>query len=133
MSIGEPSTQPSTREQFVDAATLGEAFATLKQGMKATKRVRGKSRGEYEDVPDEAIRLKAAEALISFRLGRPNQSSTNYNLSLTGSAKPGLAAPDVVQSMLDGGIDLLEIVRLSNQLDGKTVKQLEEAEEAFDV
>ena len=116
----------AAKEQFIDEKTLVSAFDTLKAGLSAQKRVRGKAKGTYEDVPDQSIRLKAAEALISFRLGRSNQSSTNYNLNLNGGSGHALPAEEVVQSMVAGGVDIVELLKLATEIDAKeSTKQLE--------
>jgi len=109
MPCEELSHKRDAKEQFIDDETLASAFETLKAGLSANKRVRGKIKGTYEDVPDQSVRLKAAETIISFKLGRPNQTSTNYNLNLSRSSNKTLPSIDIIQSMVEGGIDIAGI------------------------
>ncbi len=113
----DASKEKLTVDRFVDVETLSEAFETLKEGLSATKRVRGTVKGTYEDVPDQPTRLKAAEQIIAFRLGRPNQNSTNFKFTLDAKNRPGPTSADVVEKMLDAGIDIVGLLQTADKLE----------------
>ncbi len=112
MNSQELGAAEANTADLIKPELLKKAFKTLEGGLNAEKRVRGKQRGSYEDVADHAIRLKAADSLIAYCIGRPTQTTKNLNLNLIGSTdKKEMKPSEVVQSMINGGVDFNKLLK----------------------
>lgn len=141
MSKGKPSDKSdkplsmlSTLEQMaamVDDSTLKRSFDTLIKHLDAKKRVRTSQRGVYEDIDDTTAQARAAELLITLRLGRP--AATNLNLNVNqDNTKTKETNAQVVQRLADG-VDLGKILRSVQRYAQIETAQDAETDETIDI
>ena len=121
-------TENDLQSQVITPELVEKASKVLESSLKATQRVRA-GRGEYEDVDDYKVQLKAAEIIVSYHLGKP--TSKNLNLSLTaGDQEPGqVSSLDAVRRMLANGVDFDSIIQAEQIEEPKDG----ENEEAIDI
>jgi len=97
---------------------VAKAQKVLEESLTAERRVRA-GNGQYEDVPDNKVRITAAELIIAYHLGRP--TSKNLNLNVNKDRTPGQRLPaDVVRRMIDNGVDVQTLLAESIQLSEQT-------------
>lgn len=94
---------------MIDRDTLADAIGVLKNGLTATKRVRGTGK-IYEDVPDQGERRKSAEILLSFGIGRPSVIHNQLAVLMGDSSGEGKMSAGEVVSRLKSNTNLLKLV-----------------------
>lgn len=118
----------------VTAEMASKAIDVLRETLNATKKVRATGR-VYEEVPDHAKRIAAAELILAYQFGRPASKSLNVSANLSRDDRPrSMTQSEIIQKLIrDGAPGIDDLLKQLRRKDRLSVSVSVDDDEAIDL